>query len=488
MAIPEQSIPSDELFQRMEAYRARDLSWRDGRTWGFIYDAGKEVEAIAKKAYTSFLSENALDPTGFPSLLKFENEIVGMAADHLNAPEGAAGNFTSGGTESILLAIKTARDWARATKPEIKTPEMILPTTAHAAFHKGAHYFDVKVVPVKVDGETFKADMDAVKAAVTENTILIVGSASSYAHGVCDPIEEMAALADEKGILCHVDGCIGAFLLPYFKELGADIPAFDFSVKGVTSISMDLHKYAYAPKGASTIIYRDASLRRYQIYACAEWTGYSVVNPTVQSTKSGGPLAGAWAVLNTIGQEGYRQIAKDLLDATNALIEGIEKIPALKILSKPEMSLIAFTSDEVNVFHIVDEMKERGWYVQAQLAFDNSPANIHLTVAPGNIPQVEPLLKDLADSVEAARKLPEITLPESMMGMMSSLDPSQLDDNMVTMMLGMAGIQGTSLPERMAGINTLLNVMPAKLKERLLSEFLNTMFAPVRGKPAAAMA
>ena len=486
MAMPQQGMSTDEVFARLDEYRQDDLPVKGGRAWGFVYDAGPEVDAVKQRAVVTYLGKNGLDPTVFPSLERLENDILAIARDHLNGGEEVVGTFTSGGTESCMLAVKAARERGRAKG--IEEPELLLPVTAHAAFHKGAHYFDVKVVPVKVDGETFKADMDAVKAAVTENTILIVGSASSYAHGVCDPIEEMAALADEKGILCHVDGCIGAFLLPYFKELGADIPAFDFSVKGVTSISMDLHKYAYAPKGASTIIYRDASLRRYQIYACAEWTGYSVVNPTVQSTKSGGPLAGAWAVLNTIGQEGYRQIAKDLLDATNALIEGIEKIPALKILSKPEMSLIAFTSDEVNVFHIVDEMKERGWYVQAQLAFDNSPANIHLTVAPGNIPQVEPLLKDLADSVEAARKLPEITLPESMMGMMSSLDPSQLDDNMVTMMLGMAGIQGTSLPERMAGINTLLNVMPAKLKERLLSEFLNTMFAPVRGKPAAAMA
>jgi glutamate/tyrosine decarboxylase-like PLP-dependent enzyme len=196
-----------------------------------------------------------------------------MAAAHLNGDENVAGNFTSGGTESIMLAVKTARDFARAKRPQIRAPEMVLPVTAHAAFQKAAHYLDVKPVLVPVDTTSFRADVDAVRTAITSNTILLVGSAVSYAHGVVDPIPELAQLALEHGLLLHVDGCMGGFLLPYFRRLGAAIPDFDFGVPGVTSISMDLHKYAFAAKGASTILYRSQELRRYQIYTCAQWTG-----------------------------------------------------------------------------------------------------------------------------------------------------------------------------------------------------------------------
>ncbi len=293
MRIPPRGASREQVLSRLEAFRAGDMPWRDGRTWAYVYDPGREAESLIKEAYASYLSENALDPTVFPSALRMENEIVAMAATHLAGDASVVGNFTSGGTESILLAVKAAREWARAERPELDEPEIVLPETAHAAFHKACHYLGVRAVPAAVDAASFRADPDAMRAAISPRTILLVGSAVSYAHGVVDPIPEIARLAQERGLLCHVDACIGGFLLPYFRRLGGDHPDFDFRVPGVTSISLDLHKYAFAAKGASTILYRDAALRRHQLWACSSWSGYTLINATVQSTKSAGPVAGA---------------------------------------------------------------------------------------------------------------------------------------------------------------------------------------------------
>src|SRR4030042_1731035 len=231
-----------------------------------------------------------------------------------------------------MLAAKTPRDYSRAVRPEIREPELVLPAPGHAAFQKAGHYLGVRPVLVPVDPETFKADVDAMRRAITPNTILLVGSAVSHAPGVVDPIRELGQLALERNLLLHVDACMGGFLLPYFRRLGAPVPDFDFSVPGVTSISMDFHKYAFAAKGASTVLYRNKELRKYQIYTCAQWTGYTIINPTVQSTKSAGPLAAAWAVLNFIGDDGYLEIARQVLEATRTIADTIDKMDDLGLL------------------------------------------------------------------------------------------------------------------------------------------------------------
>jgi sphinganine-1-phosphate aldolase len=476
MRIPKSGMSKDELFATMEAYRANDVSWRDGRCWAYVYDPGPEAEEVIKQAYMAYLSDNALDFSVFPSVLRFENEVVAMAAAHLGGDENVAGNFTSGGTESIMLAVKTARDFARAKRPEIRLPEMILPVTAHAAFQKAAHYLDVKPVLVPVDGKSFRADAGAVCEAITPNTILLVGSAVSYAHGVVDPIRELGRVALEHDLLLHVDACMGGFLLPYFRRLGVDIPDFDFSVPGVTSISMDLHKYAFAAKGASTILYRSRELRRYQIYTCARWTGYSVVNPTVQSTKSAGPLAAAWAVLNFIGDDGYLELARRMLEATRRITTGIEKIEGLRLLGRPDMNLVAFTSDEVNVFHIIDEMKQRGWYIQPQLGFHGSKENVHLSINPASARWVDDFLKDLRECTQIARRLPAGQLSAELRDTLATVDPGRLNPEMLEQMLRLAGVEGAALPARMAGINELLNSIPPELTERVLTEYVNQLF------------
>jgi sphinganine-1-phosphate aldolase len=475
LRIPAKGMSKGEIFERMEAYRAGDMNWRDGRTWAYIYDPGPEAEAVIKQAYMMFLSENALDPTVFPSVLRFENELVAMATAHLNGDDEVVGNFTSGGTESIMLAVKTARDYFRARRPEIHEPEIILPVTGHAAFQKAAHYLCLKPVLVPVDPVTFKADPEAVRQAITPNSILLVGSAVSYAHGVVDPIRELGQIALEHGLLFHVDACMGGFLLPYFRRLGAPVPDFDFSVPGVTSISMDLHKYAFAAKGASIVLYRNKELRRYQIYTCAQWTGYTVVNPTVQSSKSAGPLAAAWALLHFIGDDGYLEIARQVLDAARRIADAIDEMEDLRLLGRPEMNLVAFTSDTVSVFHIIDEMKARAWYVQPQLDFRGSKENIHLSINPASVKWVDALLADLRVCVEKAKTLESGKVTSMVRDAFSSVDPSSFTEETFSQMLGMVGMQGGALPERMAEINEVLNALPAQLREKLVTEFMNEL-------------
>jgi glutamate/tyrosine decarboxylase-like PLP-dependent enzyme len=333
---------------------------------------------------------------------------------------------------------------------------------------------------VPVDATTFAADPDAMARAIGDDTILLVGSAPSYAHGVIDPIADLAALARARGLWLHVDACVGGFLLPYWRRLGAPVPPFDFAVEGVTSMSMDLHKYAFAPKGASLVLYRDAALRRHKIYACARWTGYAVVNMAVQSSKTGGPLAGAWAVLHFLGDEGYLEAARRTLDGTRHLVEGIAAVPGLRVLGRPEFCLVAAASDEVSVFEVADEMKARGWYVQPQLRVGASPENLHFSLHPGNVRRLDAMLADLRVSVEAARGRPRGELAAAVQEAFAGLDPESLDEGMFDRLMAFAGLEGAGVPDRMAEVNELLNALPVALRERLLVLFVNRLFTPVR--------
>lgn len=478
MRIPDQGQSSDTILEQLETFRADDLAWRGGRAFSYVYSAGESIERIGKQAYNAYLTENGLDPTAFRSLLRFENEVVSMCIDHLGGDEDCVGSFTSGGTESILLAVKAARDAFQEAHPD-KRPQMVLCRTAHAAFFKAAHYFGIETCIVEADGESFRAIPEAMAAACTDRTCLMVGSASQYAHGVVDPIEELAAIAADRGIRFHVDGCIGAFVLPFFKELGADVPPFDFSVPGVTSISMDLHKYAYCPKGASVVLHRNKELRKHQIYTCASWSGYTLANATVQSSKTGGPMAAAWAVLNHVGRDGYRALCKDLLEARNKVVDGINAIDGLRVLGDPEMCIFAFVSDDpdVEIFHVADLMNARGWYVQPQLSMTNSPRNVHLTLMPANVPQMDDFLVALEQAVEQARTSETPAVPDMLALALDTIDFTALDDATFDQLLAGAGLgAGGELPEDRVVINLLLDRLKPKARERVLATFFNGLF------------
>ncbi len=479
MKIPAHGLSKDDVYEKLDAAKKADLAWRGGKAFAYVYDGGSEIEEVAKRAFTSFLTENALDPTSFPSLLRFENDLVAMARNHLSGDESVRGSFTSGGTESIILALKAARDLAKAERG-ITQPQVIVPVTAHAAFHKAGHYLGIEIITTGVDGASFRADVEAMANAITPNTIMLVGSASGYAHGVVDPIEEIAALSAKHGLLCHVDGCIGGFLLPYFARHGAKVPLFDFRVPGVTSMSMDFHKYALTPKGASVVLYRSDDLRRPQFYACASWAGYTMINPTIQSSKSGGPLAAAWAVLNFVGDDGYMKIARGLLDAKNALVEGINAIPGLRVMGCPEMSLIGFTSDSIPVFPIADAIKKRGFYIQPQLAYGPSQENLHLSVQPSNLPWIKEFLAALADSAEEAKAGAAAYADAKASGAMfaEQLSVPGAEAMLPGLVAAMGVGAGGAMPSTMSEINALLNALPRPIQEKLLVFFAGMLFTP----------
>lgn len=485
VALPATGLSAAEIAEQLESRRAADLDWRSGKVWAYIFDPGAEAEAVIKRAYMAYLTENGLDPTAFPSLLKFENEVVSMAAAHLGGDADVVGNFTSGGTESIILAVKTARDHARARRPELARsaarPKIVLPTTAHAAFHKAAHYLDVDVTLVEVDPVSFRADVEAMRAAIDEHTIMLVGSAVSYAHCVVDPIPALAELALEKDLWLHVDGCMGGFLLPFFRKLGRDICPFDFSVPGVSSMSMDLHKYAFAAKGASVVLYRNKQLRKHQFFTCSRWTGYTISNATIQSSKSGGPVAAAWAVLNFFGESGYLDLARNVLESVDKIARFIDEHPDLRRLGKSDMNHVAIASDTIPIFRLAEAINARGWYVQVQLGYGHSPANIHICINPANLPWVDALLADVAACVEQVRDSKPSPLVSAVLQALGSVDLASMSDETMRQMMAMAGVGGSAVPHVGAEINEILDALDSRMRERLLTEVMNELFSGARG-------
>ena len=376
MTLPTSGRPAPEVLDDLEQMKRRDVRWRDGRAFTLAYHAGDDVADIARTAYGAFGSENGLNADAFPSLRRIQRDVVDTVSQWLHAPEGSAGFMTTGGTESILMAVLAARERGRVERG-IVSPEMVLPTSAHAAFEKAAHYFGVRSRRVPVDGR-WKADVEAMAAALSDDTVLVVGSAPQYPQGVIDPIVDIAALAMQRDINCHVDACMGGVTLPYLRRLGHDVPPFDFDVPGVTSMSVDLHKFGYAAKGASVIIHRSKKLRSYQTFVTENWLGGLYGSSGVLGTKSGGSMAAAWAVMQYLGDEGYLRLAAAARRATIELARAIDAIDVLVLRAEPEAMLVAFggRDEGVDVFALADALWRRGWYLDRQ----GPPPTLHCTV------------------------------------------------------------------------------------------------------------
>jgi len=459
-------MEKQEIQQKLNEFRKNDIPWRNGRLWSYVYYLDKETEDIGKMAYMEYLTENGIDATAFSSLKMMENEVIHFCKDILRGDEKVVGTLTTGGTESILLAVKTARDRAKALNPDQKEFEMILPETVHAAFYKAAHYFGVKAVTVKVDDNSYKATAELIAPYINKNTVLIAASAMSYAYGVVDEIEYIGKLALEKNILFHVDGCIGAFILATARIGGFTIEDFDFTIPGVTSISMDLHKYAYCPKGASVLLFKNDDLRRYQLFICNDWTGYTFANTGILSSKTGGPIAAAWAVTNYIGKKRYSEIAIKTVEVAQIIRTKLAENPEIKILSDPKYSLISFTTPNINIFALSDELKSRQWYAGLQFKHRDIPTNIHLTVAAHHFNNHMEFVDDVFAAIEKVKKE-----NPPLLGMdLSNLTPEDLPAVLVK--LG----AGEGLPSKLAYVNEALEQMPKEISKELLVNFMQGLY------------
>ena len=398
MALPDEGASRDAIVAELTDRKRGDVDWESGRCFSLVYDGGDEVREVARAAVELYLEDNALNTQAFPSLGSLQSDVIKACAGLCHGAD-AAGTMTGGGTESILMAVKAARERGRVDRG-ITEPEMVLPASAHAAFHKAASYFGVDAVVVPVDTD-WRADVDAMADALTPKTVLVVGSAPTYPQGVIDPIPELAELALHAGASFHTDACMGGFILPFAEQLGYDVPPWDFRVPGVTSISADVHKLGYAPKGASVILHRTRDLRRHQTFVFDDWLGGFYASPAMAGSRPGGPIAAAWAVMHFLGQAGYRALTQQALDAAARLAAGIGAIPELAVLGEPRWHLLAFAAEDpaVDVFAVGDALAAQGWYLDRQ----TPPDSLHATVSAGNASMIDTLTADLAAAVAHQR-------------------------------------------------------------------------------------
>ena len=396
MDIPAHGRSLEEILSQMDLMAQGDVAWRDGKTAVYIFNAGEDVAEVQKAAYTRFMSENGLGPAAFPSLKQMEDEVIGMALSLLQAPEDAAGTITSGGTDSITMAIKAARDCARSEgrlKPGVQG-NLVLPWSAHPAFDKAARLMDLEVRRAAV-GPDYRADVDLMGQQIDETTIMMVGSAPCFPYGLIDPIAELGALAEARNVWLHVDACVGGFFAPFIRMNGTALPEFDFKVPAVRSMSADLHKYGYCAKGASTVLFRSDALKAHVIFDEKDWPGGRMVTPTLAGTRPGGAISAAWAVMNYLGEEGYRA-KQGLVVETREQIEAGVKARGFEIIGKPQLGLVGYTHETRNMFAIWGKLHERGWFTSVV----TRPRGIHLMLSPKHAEVVDTYLADLDWAVQ----------------------------------------------------------------------------------------
>ena len=391
--MPAAGEPADAVLAAVGGLTGDDADWRGGRTFSLVYNADDaELTRLHDEIGRRFLAENALNPFAFPSLGRMEAEVVGAASALTHLVDGG-GTMSSGGTESIFLAVHTAREWSR--ERGVDRPAIVTARTAHPAFAKACHYLGVEQRRVDV-GPDLRADPAAFAAALDDQVVLLVASAPCYPFGVIDPVTEIAALAERTGILCHVDACLGGWLLPFWEELGEPVPPWDFRTPGVTSLSADVHKYGYAFKGASVILYRDPAMVRRQWFLFDDWPGGLYGSATTAGTRPAAPIAGAWATIRHLGADGYLAKARVVRDTTRRFLEGIEAIPDLVVTGRPDLSVFEFASPALDIGAVGDVMDERGWHL------DRQQGGLHLMVSPFHTHVVDAFLADLAEAAATA--------------------------------------------------------------------------------------
>lgn len=478
-SLPRKKSNRANVLSALKKARGKDVNWKDGKVFSLVFYPGEEIYSLLQEAYQMFFSENGLNPSAFPSLRQFENDVVSMVGSLLHAPRTAAGSMTSGGTESILLAVYTAREWAREHRPGVRQPEMIIPESAHPAFDKAAHYFGLKVhhIPVAAD---FRADVKAMEKAINNNTVLLVGSAPQYPQGVVDPLRELGQIALKHKILLHTDACVGGMMLPFVKKLGYRVPDFDFKVPGVTSISVDIHKYGYAAKGASVVLYRNRSLRRKQFFVHSGWTGGIYGSPGVLGTRAGGSIAAAWAVMQYLGEEGYLKINREVMQTVEWLRKKIDSLPGICILGNPEGTVMSIGPDHsqgegVDIYQLGDELAVRGWHLDKQ----QNPASLHLTVNYAHTTSKEAFLADLKIALKRTQKWNwhklsanvQIALARGLAGILPAEAFARLSRAQ--------GKLGKSVPRRSAAMYGMMGSLPREGDlDELVLDFLDKLYTP----------
>ncbi|TXK19609.1 pyridoxal-dependent decarboxylase [Homoserinibacter sp. GY 40078] len=479
------------VLEQLAALRELDPPTHGGHVLSYVYDSGlAELDELAAAAIRAVQPVNGLDPTTFASVAVLESELVGFVRGILHGDADVVGTATTGGTESCLLAVKTARETWRAQNPDAGRPRLVAPTTVHAAFQKAAAYFDLELdlVPVDADGRVVASE---VIRRLGGDVALVVLSAPSYPFAALDPVGEVAPAAAELGIPLHVDACIGGLVLPFWAEAtGADLPAWDFTVAGVTSVSADLHKFGYAPKGASVLLQRGRDRQRMQYFATTRWPGYPVVNPTILGSKSAGPLAAAWAITQTLGTDGFARLAAACARGTAALVNVIGGIEGLRVVGDPVGPLLAVAADEsvpedrrVDPHHWADAVRAHGFVLQLQPALvqpDGTvlPPTTHLTITPVTEAVLGDLGTALVAGADAVRGVPHIDGTALLAGL-PPLDPAHLDADTAWALLQGFGIgQGAELPDAQAPLVALIEALPAPVAERLLTELLGRLVEP----------
>ncbi|KAL1585612.1 hypothetical protein WHR41_05992 [Cladosporium halotolerans] len=410
-ALPASGWTAEQVREELKKLgEMKHTRWEDGRVSGAVYHGGDELSDLQGEAFRKFGVSNPIHPDVFPAVRKMEAEVVAMTLALFNAPETGAGVTTSGGTESILMAVLAARQKAYHERG-VREPEIILPETAHTAFRKAGEYFKIKIHLVPCPHPSYRVSTSHVSRLINSNTIMLVGSAPNFPHGIVDDIPALSRLAVSKNLPLHVDCCLGSFVIPFLARAGFDAPDFDFRVPGVTSISVDTHKYGFAPKGNSCVLYRSSAMRSFQYYICPDWSGGVYASPNMAGSRPGALIAGCWASLMNMGESGYIDTCHKVVGAAKRVEDAVRESPKLKhslqIVGKPMVSVVAFRSpvgakngpDFVDIYSVADGMSAKGWHLNAL----QDPPAIHVAVTLPIVAAVEELVKDLEDVVESVK-------------------------------------------------------------------------------------